>query len=49
MVTRKQKMVVRDCLVYDDTSGSNIEQTFTAKETDKKMERQNFQHGLCFS
>lgn len=36
MVTRTQKMVVRECLVYDETSGSNIEQVFTAKETDKK-------------
>lgn len=48
MVTRKQKMIVRECLVYDETSGSNIEQVFTAKETDKKWKDKIAKMGYVF-
>ena len=48
MVTRTQKMVVRECLVYDEVSGSNIEQTFTAKVTDKKWKDKISKMGYVF-
>lgn len=48
MVTRTQKMVVRECLVYDESIGSNIEQTFTAKETDKKWKDKISNMGYVF-
>lgn len=48
MVTRTQKMVVRECLVYDETKGSNIEQTFTSKETDKKWKDKISNMGYVF-
>lgn len=48
MVTRTQKMVVRDCLVYDETSGSNIEQTFTAKRQTKKWKDKISNMGYVF-
>lgn len=48
MVTRTQKMLVRECLVYDETSGSNIEQVFTAKETDKKWKDKISEMGYVF-
>lgn len=48
MITRTQKMVVRECLVYDETQGLNVEQTFTAKETDKKWKDKICNMGYVF-
>ena len=48
MVTRTQKMVVRECLVYDEAIDSNIEQSFTANETDKKWKDKISNMGYVF-
>lgn len=48
MVTRTFNMVERRCKVYDKESDSVMEETFTAKKTDKKWKSHIEDQGYIF-